>query len=1092
MDQNSRIIGIKPGKFVGVIKRFKPPSLHKIKRKEHLLSFLEKRKERKVFLFHGKAGQGKSVLAGDFLTYIKAPFLWYRLYKDDQDPVTFLNHMMEGIEYVFSLPERKSEDTITGNATAPLEERLRLIIDTLSKIAETHFFIVLDDFQNINSSETCCDVINLLIDNLPSHIHIVIISSTYPHLDFTGFRSEKELVELFDRDFGFSHEEVKELSREIYEINMDQNTLNRLMEISRGWITGITYLLEHLGKMSIDEQTEFLERFFQYKYLQSIDDFLREEVIEVLKPDIASLLIRTSLFDEITPEILYLFRGDEGAELFREIMASNTFLESGSDNSVSFTYFPLFSTFLERMFMELPESERNNAHLIAGNYYFRRSDIEKAIHHFFKSGHRSQGKEIFIGFADKLLDNGEYEATQRLLEYFTKQEIVQSPLLSYYDGLVMNLITPFSSRKNLLGLLPYFRKKKDYLREARIYTELLSNYLFYLESEESVNEITDMALEFLEYAGQALPAEKGEILNALVTLGNWWTDQNDNHPYEAALRAEETSFKFQNEEALLCSRLVLSKIYIHKGEFSDSLQLLLKTEKLFKKYPAKHPFLALIRFFLGDSYFYLGEIEKAIKETEVALESLHEGFAVTRFLKLNLIFYYLYTDEYEKAEAIFESERVKEIGENLYLQYFWVYLLQMLIAYRNENAPRAGYYCTRLMEKDNSYIMKQDYPFSYITISEINIYMENYDAAEEYLGIILDDKMDKENPYVYATVFSLLGYLHHLKGDLALAEQYFSRMEKILEEHRCRNLDICDPKLLQRIAKVSGCRMFESFPRLGVIEDDLQPTDKQEKHELEFQTLGVFRIFIRGKEIEQATLARQKRVIDLLMYILVFREHGISKEVVYETFWPRYSYKSARDNLNTVVYRLRKILGEGNDFIVTDMNIIKLKESAYTVDVDLFNRYIALGKAAESKKDLIAALNHYRKAQALYKGDFLKTEPYLDFIRDERENLKNTYKQLLITMTKLSLDTKQYIESLDWANKLISLDSLCEPAYRLLMIASVLTDNRSEITRIFNKLNTTLMENYNISPGVKTEKLKQTLLTQATPVPEFWRNETII
>ncbi len=117
---------------------------------------------------------------------------------------------------------------------------------------------------------------------------------------------------------------------------------------------------------------------------------------------------------------------------------------------------------------------------------------------------------------------------------------------------------------------------------------------------------------------------------------------------------------------------------------------------------------------------------------------------------------------------------------------------------------------------------------------------------------------------------------------------------------------------------------------------------------------------------------------------------------------------------------------------------------------------------------------------------------YLDFIRDERENLRNKYKQLLFTMIKLALDTKRYIESMEWANKLISFDSLCEPAYRLLMISSVFTDNRSEISRIYYRLNTTLMENYNISPDSKTEKLKNILLAKATPTPEFWRNETII
>ena len=1078
--------------FFSIKRRFKPPSLTRIKRKEHLISLLEKRRERKIFLFHGKAGQGKSILAADFLSNIDAPFLWYRLFEDDQDPLILLNHLLEGIEDAFGLQENNFKDTKSGNGKEPIEDRIHLIISILSKMVESNYYIIFDDFQKINSCNTCCEVFNLLVDCFPPFIHIIITSTVYPQLDFIRFRSEKELVELSDRDLTFSFEEVTALSQENYEINLNNKSLDMIMVITRGWITGITYLLEHVSKMGPGEETKFLERFFQYKYLQSIDDFLREEIIEVLNPDLATLLILTSLFEEITPKILDLFREGNGSELFREIKANNTFLESESDESVSFTYSPLFSSFLERMFIELPESERNAAHLIAGNYYFKKNEIEKAIHHFFKANQKTKGEEIFIGFAEQLLDNGEYEATQELLEHFSKQEIVQNPLLSYYDGLVMNLIKPFSSRKNLLGLLPYFREKKDYLREARIYTELLSNYLLYLESEESVNELTDIALEFLEYAGEALPTDKREILEALVTLGTWWIGINNDQPYAAALRAEETSLKFQNEEAFLSSRLVLSKIYIYRGEFSDSLKLLLKTEKIFEKYPAKHPYLALIRFALGDSYFYLGDIDKAIRETEFALENLHEGFAVTMFLKLNLIFYYLYIDEYEKAEDIFESERAQDIGENLYLQYFWIYLLQMLIAYRNGNTRRAEYYCKRLMEKDNSHLLKTDYPFSYIALGEINIFIENYDAAEKYLEFILADRMEKESPYLYATAFSLIAYLHHLKGNSDLAMQNFIKMEKILKEHQYRNLDICNPELLQKIAKVSGFQMFESFPRLSAVTGALQPLEKQEKYDLKFNTLGVFRVFIKGKEIQQSALLRQKRVADLLKLLIVFRENGISKEIVYETFWARYSYKSARDNLNTVVYRLRKIFGKENDFISTDANIIKLKEGTSTVDVDLFNQNISRGIALEKKKEFEAALNYYIKAESLYKGDFIEAGLYLDFIRDERENLRNKYKQLLFTMIKLSLDIKRYKESMAWANKLISFDSLCEPAYRLLMISSVLTGNRSEISRIYHRLNTTLVENYNISPDTKTEKLKNSLLAKATPLPESWYNETII
>lgn len=1031
-------------------------------------------------------------MAADFLSSLDKPSLWYKMNKEDKTPLTFLNNLIGGLEIGFDLSRGNIENTRSDKTTGKLEDKIQHFFNLLYEINPPVFFIVLDDFQNTGDDEIFCDIIGYFIDNLPSFAHIIIISTVSPCLDLTKFRAEKELVELFDYDFEFTFEEAKKLSSKVYELNIEDDTLERIVQITRGWITGITYLFEHLSKLTQKEQKRYLERFFHYKDLQSIDDFLREEIIDVLKPEIASLLIRSSLFDVVNAEILLLFNEKGGDDLFQEIKTCTTFIETESDESVNFSYAPLFSAFLQRMFRELPELERINAHFIAGNYYYEKNEYEKAIEHFFKSGQRDEAKKAFISIVDNLLDNGEYETAQKIFRLFSKQELVQSPLLSYYDGLVMNLITPFSSRKNLLGLLPYFREKKDYLREARIYRELLSNYLFYMENEELVNELTDMALEFLNYAEKKLPTDKMEILNAFVTLGNWGTGNVDNRPYEAALRAEETSYKFQSEETLLCSRLVLSKIYIYKGEFAYSLKLLEKTAKIFEKYPLKHPYMALISFSLGDSYFYLGEIEKAIEITKRALENLKEGFAVNRFLKLNLIFFYLYTDEFDKAEVIFEQEREKEIGENLYLQYFWMYLLQMFIAYRNDNSRRAEYYCKRLMEPDNCQILKQDYPYSYIAISEINIYIGDYSAAEDYLGIILEDKMEKENPYAYATAVALFGYLKNLKGEAVLSGKYFEKMNTIIQNYGFKNLDICNPELLQKIAKVCGYQVFDLFPRLAGTKDISLPTVNLEKCNLEFKTLGTFQVFIKGREIQQGELVRQKRVTDLLMILLVFRDAGISKEIVYETFWPGYSYKSARDNLNTIVYRLRKMLNDENNFLSTKMNIIKLKEGTYSLDVDHFMRYIRQGKASESIKDIDSAIINYNHAEKFYGGDFLKSESYIDFIRDEREKLHNTYKQLLFSLIKLSLDTNQYVESLNWANKLIGIDPLCEPAYRLLMIASVLTDNRSEITRFFEKLKIVLKENYNISPDQKTIKLKEILLSEIVPDSGLWRNETII
>jgi DNA-binding SARP family transcriptional activator len=232
--------------------------------------------------------------------------------------------------------------------------------------------------------------------------------------------------------------------------------------------------------------------------------------------------------------------------------------------------------------------------------------------------------------------------------------------------------------------------------------------------------------------------------------------------------------------------------------------------------------------------------------------------------------------------------------------------------------------------------------------------------------------------------------------------------------------------------------------------------------------------------------------LDLLKLLLVHRQNGILKETLYDLFWPGYLPKSCRDNLNTLIYRLRKILGEAEDYVFTQGGIIRLNDEICTVDVDHFLQQIKEGEQAQRQNDRSLAMACYNKAKDLYQGDFLEKDLYYDDIRDYRETLKNEYLQLLFNITIMNLDAGIYQVALGAVKALIRKDPLCETAYRLLMIASTLVGNRSEVPRVVDKLNKALQHYYNIEADPKTIALKEKLLEGQIPEASMWRSETLI
>jgi DNA-binding SARP family transcriptional activator len=719
--------------------------------------------------------------------------------------------------------------------------------------------------------------------------------------------------------------------------------------------------------------------------------------------------------------------------------------------------------------------------------------MEKSIIYTCRSGDSVKAKKLFLKLSADLLKINSYKKIRSLLKEFTREDIESDNHMLFLQAASSHIREPITGRQILFNLAELYKKTRENGLVISAYCELLKNHILYMESRKALNRLTAQALAFLnlltEFEAETVK-DNILILEAYIDVSRYWSFEERNSSFEKALKAEETSFKTRDYGLLSCARIMLSHIYLEKGQFEEAKNILSRTDTFLKE-KADEAYRVFINFHLADVHLYSGDIRKALELVKYYLRDESLSPAFKSHIRINYVFFQLFSDELDLAENIFESMREENPTDNLYMQYQWVYYLQLLYSYRNGNRIRTEYHSRRLLDSENEGFVNSDYPYSFISISEVLIFLENYSEAEKILRSIAEKTGPESFPFAKASASALLAYLTHITGRTEEAAGHMKQAEEILTAFSISNLYICDPVLLAKIQELSKSEIFSNFPRLASAKIS-EAVISMDSFDLRFKTFGSFKVFVKNKDIPFEELSRQKKAVDLLKLLVVFREKGLSKETAYEIFWPRYSFKSARDNLNTVVYRLRKIFGQEKEYIIADNNNLMLKPGEYITDADIFLDYIKQGLASEKKGGIKTALYLYRMAESLYEGDFLEAGLYFDSIRDEREQLKNKYRKLLFDMCRLSLDVFEYAEALKWAQKLIETDPFCEPAYRLLMIASIFVGNRNEIPRIFSKLEQKLMEFYNVNADPKTADLKNKLLSGEKPQPQQWASEVII
>lgn len=506
---------------------FSPPPVKHVFPRKRLMSYLTANKERKLFTFYGKGGDGKTVLAVQFLSEISAHSIWFRLTEEDRDPRFLILHLAWGLLRTCEGKSPKEIKTLLEDDGNPDPEDL--FLELLKKNEGREIYFVLDDFHHIADSEESVERVNIFLQSLPPPGHLMILSRCPLPSHFYRLRIAKELLELQREDFIFTKTEALQIFQNSYGLKIDTANFNRIYHVTKGWIGGMIYLMEHLAKLDKDEQSREIEIFVSEKRLRTLDTFFSEEVIPCIPEKDLEVLIRCSLFHEITRDIMEICRSGESNGYFERTEQNCTFAAYQPGDSGALILHPLFHSYLRSRFELKPAEEKRTWFGLAGDYYHNLGDFDTAIENYIAAEKVEQVKRIFNEIAGPLLEQHKYEKIESLLSYFSQTERRSDPDLAYFEGIILNILNPFSSRRQLLSLLPLLEEQGNFHRQATIYTELLQNYFFYQEGESDVVDLVEQVDLFIREKGEKLPPKPLEILNALLNMGRWWISPPSPH-----------------------------------------------------------------------------------------------------------------------------------------------------------------------------------------------------------------------------------------------------------------------------------------------------------------------------------------------------------------------------------------------------------------------------------------------------------------------------------------------------------------------------------------------------------------------------------
>lgn len=1037
------------------------------------------------------AGYGKSTILADFATHANRPIFWYGLAETDSDPLLYLLHLI----YAF-----RQAHPICGDGALALLEReggaaqlwgpaLNSLVNDLLDCLRDETILVLDDYHLVDRPEIN-DITERFIEYMPPQLHLILATRHTPNLPGrVRWRAHHELFEIGRADLAFTPGEITSLFQQQTGRTLSLQDAESLAAETEGWIMALQLLGESLitntaGRQSMAQTIGQLPG-----QLDDLFDFLAQDVLARHPPEMQRFLVETAILPQMDAAVCNAIRERaDSAEFLAYLDQHSLFLvRLGPD---TFRYHHLFGDFLVRR-GGLRQVEQQALHSKAAAYYLERGQRDEAIHHLLEAGEFEQAAEIISKIAWAMAQAGRYE---RLGEWIDR---IPASLYTAYPALLLG-------RGDVYRFHSRFRKAFDCYEQARRYFEAKGS------DHGQARALQGQALIYID---TVRPALAEPLLRQALRLVNRTAQRRraimllmlaENKVNRGWLRQGERLHRRVYQLCVLDDiPQVDPRLSIRAGRLDEAyrtvLQMLEKDPitKGGRRAPRSHRESILLLSWLNA---YWGQADLARRQAEQAIQLAEElRSPIVKVIALARLGHaWLTGPDYDTARARDAYEEALALTGSIHLPRFGVEALWglTLIEGLQGHLAQARVYAQRAID-----MLEAAGDAYWAWVCRLALGAAAVLTASEAALSILDeaiwqgqavgDQYGLAVAYIWQALYYLQMGQHRqaiapLRQALRLAQAH--RYEALFT--RITFLGPKDPAWL--VALLAALPASDPLTRYA---SSLQPALKETAGNyvglswrlasqagpsapLYIQTLGPFRVWSRGQEIPPEAWRRDK-ALRLFQLLVTRRDRAgmLHREQILNILWPDTSPEAAANGLRVALSALRQTLnpdhtpGDESPFLNREGELLGLNLPAgVRVDADEFTALVAEARRLEPEQP-DRAVDLYRRAVGLYRGDYLQDCLYEDWAGEERERLLAVYLSAAERLAFLLNQRGECHEAINLCHRILDHDPLWEEAYRLLMACHWRLGNRSLALRTYQRCARRLKEELGVEPAASTHNL---------------------
>lgn len=1071
-----------------------PPRLHKhTLPRQRLTERLLEAVDYRLTIVQAGTGYGKSTalaaLAG------RLPAVWYHLDPEDTDPFIFLLHLVHGFAGVLpgfsETPLAMLEEWTREGGSEAIWEAVadRLVSEVAEQIPAGEpgrLFLVLDDTHFLQETSATLRVLDRLIGRAPVSLH-VILSTRYPLKlpSLLSWRVRGEVLEIGQDELAFTVKETIALFQEQYGYALSPRQAGVLMAQIEGWPIALPLVWQRLQgqrEASIHQALGQLSGA-----TGDLFAYLVQEVLQQQPQDIRHFLRVTAILRQMTAETCdWLRQANDSAQILAYLLANGLFVVDRGDGQLRYHHL-----FRELLLQQLAPTQAADGHRRAAACYRERGEAGAAIYHLLVAGEEEEAASLLLRAGRALVGAGRLDQLAGWIGSLSPDVLQRYPPLLAYLGDVARLRSRFEEA------LGWYQQAEARSRatgdSAGVGQALRGQARVYLDTvnPSQAERLLEEALRLSD--GQEDRESRARLLELLAEnlLNQGRLDQ---------AQAYQTEARHLREQGAGKGALSL-RVLLRTGRLAEARRLLEEQVEVEQRKPVQRPrghretqlLLSLIFAFQGER---VAAYRCAIQGTErgqrfnapfvTAVGHMRQGHA-----------WLLDKDESGYEEAIGCFEEAMAISEALAVPRLKVEACWGLCqAYGFRGA-------LEMAER----VARQGIEIARGAGDE---WVEACIRVTLGAGYLLGGQAETAVPWLEqaGTAFRGCGdtygetvvrlwqcLLWQQTEDEARLERDVGELLRLVRAHdysylfkRRTLFGPPDPRSLVPLllfAREHGCQAAYANRLLAQL--DLADVVLHPGYCLRVQTLGAFRLWRGDREVGAGEWTR-KKARQLFQLLLTHRDTLLEREQITELLWPELDLETAERDFKIAYSALNRVLepdrkrNAPSAYVARDGSRYGLRQEAdMWLDAVSFEQAVQEGDRL-FQHEPVGALDYYRRALALYQGEYLQEYPYAEWASEERERFLTLYLRTAERLAQALVSREAWEEAITVCRGILARDDCWEEAYRLMMIAYAQQGQRSQALRTYRRCRERLQTELGIPPLPATVAVYESLRQQVRPV----------